>query len=450
MTFDFYLPKAEQAQNINVTITQKVAVNTDIQKFLFKTPLIIEHEYWDEKKQRPTNIYLKKYKKLNTKLNEIKIGINEYIKERKLLKKNISHRALCEKIKKICIEKTTPYPKSSLLFFIQLYLDTKKDLISYSTYKRYMVFFKLIQKFEGFIMERLHVDTIDTKCIKNFILFGKEETYSENTIYRSVHFIRTILNFAERKGFRTAVRELEIRREKQHREIITLNQQEILEIKQTLLPEELHPARDWLIISCYTGQRVSDFMNFSTDQLSQVDGKICISFTQKKTKKKMILPLHPDVLNVIKKNQDSFPEKIQQQEYNRQIKKIARIAGLNQSINAKKRTGHRTINASLEKWEAISSHIGRRTFATMFYGKIPTPLLMEATGHTTEQMFLQYINTVDKNKIVCLSRHFNKIYMKEKKAYKINPRFEIRNPGSTSLPSFATTVILPPAYRSQK
>jgi len=427
MTFDFYLPKAEQAQNINVTITQEVAVNTDIQKFLFKTPLVIEHEHWDEKKQRPTNIYLKKYKKLNTKLNEIKIGINEYIKESNPLKKNISHRALSEKIKKICLEKTTPYSKSSLLFFIQLYLDAKKDLISYSTYKRYMVFFHLIEKFEGFIMERLHVDAIDIKCIKKFIQFGKEEAYSENTIYRSIHFIRTILNFAERKGLRTAVRELEIRREKQYREVITLNQQEILEIKQTLLPEELHPARDWLIISCYTGQRVSDFMNFSTDQLSQVDGKTCISFTQKKTKKKMILPLHPDVLNVIKRNQDSFPEKIQQQEYNRQIKKIARIAGLNQSINAKKRTGHRAINASLEKWEVISSHIGRRTFATMFYGKIPTPLLMEATGHTTEQMFLQYINTVDKNKIVCLSRHFNKIYMKEKKAYKIDSRFEIHN-----------------------
>lgn len=39
--------------------------------------------------------------------------------------------------------------------------------------------------------------------------------------------------------------------------------------------------------------------------------------------------------------------------------------------------------------------IGRRSFASNFYGKIPTPLLMEATGHSTEQMFQRYISSTN-------------------------------------------------------
>ena len=39
----------------------------------------------------------------------------------------------------------------------------------------------------------------------------------------------------------------------------------------------------------------------------------------------------------------------------------------------------------------------RRSFATNLYGKLPTPLIMQITGHSTEKMFLNYIgkNSLD-------------------------------------------------------
>jgi integrase len=411
MTIQFHLPKTGDAQNIHLTITKNVpSKDSGTQKFLFRIPLAISHKEWDEKKQRPSNIYLKRDKRIDAKLNEIKIRISEYMKEMEKANKTPSQRTISLKIKNICAEKTILYPESSLLYFVQLYIDSKKEIISSSTYKRYKVFFHLIEKFEGSIMERLYIDTIDGRFIKKFIFFGKEEAYSENTIYRSIHFIRTILNFAERKGIRTSVQELEIRREKQQRDIVTLNEQEILEIKKADLPKELQSARDWLLISCYTGQRISDFMEFSIEKLVEVNGETCISFIQKKTKKKMLLPLHPVVLNVIKKNGNRFPQKIALPAYNEHIKKIALLVGLTEPVRVKKRNGYRAENILLEKWEALSSHIGRRSFATMFYGKIPTPLLMEATGHTTEQMFLRYINPIDPERILSLSKYFNKTY----------------------------------------
>lgn len=222
--------------------------------------------------------------------------------------------------------------------------------------------------------------------------------------------MKTILNFAERKGVRTAIRELELRRERQFKEMVTLTEQEIIKIKTVPVPEELQAAKDWLLISCYTGQRFSDFMNFKTDKIQKINGKDCLSFKQQKTQKQITLPLHPTVINTIERNGNTFPKKMDIQHYNNDIKKIAQLASLNEPVKARKRIGYRTKNVYAEKWEILSSHIGRRSFATNFYGKIPTALLMEATGHSTEQMFLLYINPVDKGRILSLSNYFDKIY----------------------------------------
>jgi integrase len=39
----------------------------------------------------------------------------------------------------------------------------------------------------------------------------------------------------------------------------------------------------------------------------------------------------------------------------------------------------------------ISSHDLRRSFATNYFGKIETPILMQITGHSKETTFLSYI-----------------------------------------------------------
>jgi integrase len=45
------------------------------------------------------------------------------------------------------------------------------------------------------------------------------------------------------------------------------------------------------------------------------------------------------------------------------------------------------------KYELVSSHICRRSFASNHYATelYPTPILMNITAHKTEQMFLTYI-----------------------------------------------------------
>ena len=45
------------------------------------------------------------------------------------------------------------------------------------------------------------------------------------------------------------------------------------------------------------------------------------------------------------------------------------------------------------KHSLISSHDLRRSFATNYFGKIETPILMQITGHSKESTFLSYIGT---------------------------------------------------------
>lgn len=113
----------------------------------------------------------------------------------------------------------------------------------------------------------------------------------------------------------------------------------------------------------------------------------------------------------LKKNGFSFPPKIPIQTYNTQVKEVVKIAGINHLVAFNKREGHRSVTCLIPKWKAISSHIGRRSFASNFYGKIPTALLMEATGHSTEQMFQRYVSINDSSRVLELGRYFDKLAM---------------------------------------
>ena len=406
MTFEFFLPSAGTVKNIQLRLSDQQQNKT----FSFRTFLRISEEDWDTGKQRPKNIYLKKYKKLNTKLDMIKKELAEYVCKMRMEKKMLHQRTMAREIQAVCIGNFSELPENSLLHYMKWYIDIKKEMICHSTYKRYKVFYHLLERFEGFVCKKLYIEEINVDFIRDFMVFGKEEEYSENTIYRTIHFVKTILNFAERKGIRTCVRELEVRREKQKKEVITLTEKEIVQIKYTDVPERLKAAKDWLLISCYTGQRFSDFMHFDTKKLKEVNGKMCLAFVQQKTKKDILLPLHPTVLNALQRNENNFPRLMDIQHYNNEIKEIAKLANLNELVKARKRLGFRSKIVQAKKWELMTSHIGRRSFATNFYGKIPTPLLMEATGHSTEQMFLRYINPVDKDRILSLSNYFDRVY----------------------------------------
>jgi len=402
MHLNFILNK----NTVSAVITLKITDHNN--SYLIETPLRIKPEMWDQVKERPKNIYLKIYKTLNQRLDCLKVGIATYLREKKGVGTITS---LSRQIKKLTLRKNNiRYKEASLLYYMDRYINSREHLIGLSTYKRYKVFLRLLERYEGHCLKELMIAEVNAEFTRNFLEFGLREEYSKSTIYRTIDFVRTILNFLEKRGIRTFAYELELPKLVKHRmDLVILNEEELKTIKETVVPDQLQPAKDWLIISCFTGQRVSDFMDFSKDKLQVIKEKKCLAFMQKKTKKNILLPLHPVVKEILKNN-DCFPKKLPVQRYNLQIKQIVKLAGITGEIKVRKRRGFRVSEEMVPKWEAISSHIGRRSFASNFYGKIPTPLLMEATGHSTEEMFHRYIGTMTQRSLMLATYFENDTY----------------------------------------
>ena len=170
------------------------------------------------------------------------------------------------------------------------------------------------------------------------------------------------------------------------------------------LPEHLDNVRDWLIISCYTGQRISDFKRFDTDMIRKQNDRIFIDIKQDKTDKNVSIPLLPIIKDILKKRNGKFPRTISDQRYNGYIKEVCRLAEIDEDTKGKLTTvtdvGNRKEAGIYEKWQLITSHVGRRSFATNFYGKLPTSYIKDITGHGTEAMLLKYIGKTSKDTAV--------------------------------------------------
>jgi integrase len=174
----------------------------------------------------------------------------------------------------------------------------------------------------------------------------------------------------------------------------TISFEEIKKIKSLKhLPLTLENARKWMLIGLYIGQRVSDLLILNPSQLRFVEHGVYVDITQQKTDKNVTIGVVD--LEVIKILKYKFPYSISAQMFNRQIKQVCQIAGINEMVSGYKlcpKTRRKKLGTH-PKSRILSSHDLRRSFATNYFGKIETPILMQITGHSKESTFLSYIGT---------------------------------------------------------
>jgi integrase len=262
----------------------------------------------------------------------------------------------------------------------------------------------------------LYIRDIDAKFKMDFEKYCISVGYAPNTTARNIRFIKTFCRHAKANGVETHY-QLDSIKAKYHKvENIYLDEKEIAEIeklKSKDLTDGLENARDWLLISCYCGQRVSDFLRFDKSMIRYEKNKAgelkpLIEFTQVKTDKIMTIPLHSKIIEIMKKYEGNFPRKISDQRYNEHIKKVCEKAKINTPTHGTL-FDHKLkekVTKDYPKHLMVSSHIGRRSFASNNYGKIPTSFLMYITGHTTEAMFLTYIGKSNKDIAMELTNYF--------------------------------------------
>ncbi|CAA0159597.1 Integrase [Tenacibaculum maritimum] len=273
--------------------------------------------------------------------------------------------------------------------------------VSKATEQKYSTIQKKIQAFDKYKRKKHKLIEINLNYRNEFLKYMLEiEKLGRNTAGRYLKFLKTICLDAQQSGYKVSSELPQIKGFSVEVEKIYLSFEELKQIENTQFKTEaLQIAKDWLIIGCYIGQRAGDLLQLKENNITYIGGQQFVELTQQKTKKKVIVLLHPKVIEIIKKNNGNFPKSYgnnlesAKTIFNLKIKEVCKIAGLTQKIDGAKvnTKTNRKEQGIFEKWELVTSHICRRSFASNHYGELPTPLLLNVTGHSKERDFLNYI-----------------------------------------------------------
>ena len=305
---------------------------------------------------------------------------------------------------------------TGLVDYLNFYLENRNTEIKKHLKFKFKALKSKLEALEAQKKTQYEIKDVNESFKNTFVEFLKEKSYSQNYTRKQFGFLKQLCNHAKYNGLEVSPQldKLNVKGEKTPKIYLTLA--ELEQIEQTnFKSDELKATRDWLLISCYCGQRVSDFLRFTPEMIRTENGKHLIEFTQKKTNKTMTIPLHKKILDIIEANGGKFPKKLIDQKYNKYLKEVCELAEVNEptkgrkliNLGTKKDPLYRYKTDYYPKHELISSHVGRRSFATNFYGKIPTTFLIYITGHSTEAMFLNYIGKSNKDLALEVSDYFN-------------------------------------------
>lgn len=319
--------------------------------------------------------------------------------------------------------------KDILINYAKKYYELRKldSSISPVTNQKFKTLLDKITLYQKEIKKEILISAIDKEFLLRFKHWLMNESkLMESTANRTIKNLKTILLDASNNGIILNPQIYTFKLQSIKSEKVFLSFEEIKQIKSAKIIGEnnLTIARDWLIIGCYTGQRVSDLLRMDKTMVytkSNNEGKEfeLIELTQQKTGKEVSIPIHKEVKAILKKYDNNFPPVFSETSssnetlFNRYIKKVCEIAGINSIVKGKvyDKKLKRNVIEEKAKHYFVSSHICRRSFATNFYAdaRFTTPQIMAITGHKTENVFLEYIGKKSKDHALNTAETFAEI-----------------------------------------
>ena len=385
-------------------------------------PIYIRYRYFNTDAKARTNLYVDKDRLKGSKLiyykatardtQETKLAIQQKNKELDTLQAEIN--ALEKRVRAQMTDNITvtsrwlkqavnPINSSingSVLKYYDLLLESNTTLAknSINAYEGNAVFMSKYQEYLGY---ELKVSNVDGMFKEAFVKWGVSEGYPMSTIKSNLARLKAVCFYSEERGeiISNQVKNLTKGLRKQAVDSVYLTKEDLSKIIALKnLPQHLDVSRDWLVVSCYIGQRSVSLLRLTKKDINTASQTITLQ--QVKTKAFVTIPILPPVKVVLDKYKGEFPPRLQRTDhynydcYNRNIKEVCRLAGIDEICTGrvKERGSRKSKVVQAPKYKLVSSHIGRRTYATLLYGKVNLQNLMQVTGHGSEANFLKYIN----------------------------------------------------------
>ena len=291
--------------------------------------------------------------------------------------------------------------------------------LSTSTIKNYNLFKNIISEYQTTIKKQIHFIEITKPFVDKFTNWlVNTKKYSTNYSGKQLEILKTICIDAEKNEIIITPYSKTIqhfREAENDRYIQTLSFDELEQIRSFVIPKDevlkqfkkdnpeltknisltaktIDNARNWILLGCEIGQRGGDLLNITHENIRYNGKSYYLDIIQQKTNKSVTIGIiAPHVIEIIENN---LPTKIPHQKFNDFIKVVCKLSGIVEIVKGTKlniETNRKELGF-YPKCELIASHCFRRSFATNYYKKIPTPILINITGHSKESLFLTYIN----------------------------------------------------------
>ncbi len=376
-------------------------------RVLMSTGEKIHPQKWDYSKQRGVG---KEYADLNYWLNKIDSELASIFRNCNI--ENITPTAelvlaqLKDRIDNTPPHATSIQPKITLLKFIEQFIEQSKSIRQNETLKGYRTTLNHLKDFSIRYNRKVDFEDIDMDFYHQFTKYLSVEIgNSKNTVAKHIKTIKTYLNEATDRGLNVNMifKSRSFKKITETVDKIYLTLDEIQRIYELVLPNVrvMNIARDLFVISCYTGLRFSDFTHIRQEDIK--DNQIHIR--TKKTNQYVVIPTNSIVKEILSKYHYNLPS-ISNAKMNQYLKEIGKLAEINSPVVITKTEGGRRVQKTYKKYELISAHCGRRSFATNTYkDNIPAISIMKITGHTSEKAFLGYIRISQEENAELLMQH---------------------------------------------
>ncbi|WP_246168928.1 site-specific integrase [Rudanella paleaurantiibacter] len=308
-------------------------------------------------------------------------------------------------------------PKLTFVEFVEEFAngcESGKNLTAqnrrYSNYtiKDYRKTGKVIERYQKRHPERLGFDAFTLPFYERFKKYLTTEGYSLNTIGSTIKNIKILLKQAYRAGYHANMifRHEDFKKCSEEVDNVYLDEEELQRLYDLDLSksQKLDRVRDLFLIGCYTGLRFSDFTQLTPENVT-FGGQI-LNVVTRKTGQRVCIPLNPKVSVILHKYAYRLPRTISNQKFNEYLKELAKLAEIAEPVQRSRTEGGVKITRNAEKWEVVTTHTARRSFATNAYrAGIPTIDIMRLTGHKTETSFMRYIKITAEETAIKLLNH---------------------------------------------
>jgi integrase len=374
--------------------------------------------YWEHEGQRvkrsykgfsTLNMYLSKFKQkiediVNKAMFEDIEPTADFVRNQYDIQKNVAGGKQGKRLTSLNFEKFA-------VQFIQESSIVRKP----STIRSYSEFINILQLYKkSRFLRKLNWESFTMDWYYDFMEFYVQERgANNNTFGKMIKTLKTFLNAATDQGYNNCLTYRD-KRFKVYQEEVThiyINEYEIQQLLDIDYSDnqKRQAIRDLFVIGCYTGLRFGDFKQINENNISNDRLRI----KTHKTGKYVVIPLHPTVKQIIEKYNGKLPHSYCCSIVNAELKLIGKKAKFYDTVTQVRTHGTQRKETIFEKWQLLSTHCARRSFATnLFKQGFPAISIMKITGHKSEKTFMRYIKVTEDEVATMLEQHWSNSFSK--------------------------------------